>query len=275
MLRTLLANSRDLDIVDEMHFFSPRWLRRDVATHIRRHVGRLDAPGAVDKLLDLFYSGLSLNWFWNTIETQLDRDLLRNDLANRTLDMKSIFDSLLAVHAEMRDKPRIGAKFPMHYSYTHRLLEWYPNCLLLHTTRDPRAVYSSQAEKYLNEDQSWISRNFMRFRQFVHINLQITWTARLHNRLNGSANYRLVRYEDMVSNPESEIKLICDFLDIDFVPEMLQPKRFGSSYDKEGKISHGIVKNSVDRWRTSISPSTAKFIDVVHNRAIKAFGYDA
>ena len=115
----------------------------------------------------------------------------------------------------------------------------------------------------------------MRFRQFVHINLQITWTARLHNRLTGSDNHRSIRYEDMVSNPELEIKQICDFLDIDFVPEMLEPKRFGSSYDKHGKISRGIVKGSLDRWRTSISPSAAKIIDVVHNRAIRTFGYDA
>lgn len=273
MLRTLLAQSKDIDIVDEMHFFAPRWLRLDIATRIRRHVGSLSEPDAMDKLLDLFYSPMSLNWFWRTIDNQLNRQMLRDELAARDLSMQSIFDSILVVHAQMRNKPRIGAKFPMHYSFTDRLLEWYPDCLLLHTTRDPRAVYSSQAQKYLSEDQSRVSQSYMRFRQFVHINLQITLTARLHNRLKDRSNYRLVRYEDMVSNPEVEIKDICEFLGTEFVPEMLQPKRFGSSYEKPGEIGRGIAVNSLERWRTSISPFSARFIEKVHRRAMKALGY--
>jgi hypothetical protein len=273
MLRTLLAQSKDVDIADEIHFFAPRWLRVDIATRIRRHVGSLDGPDAIDRLLELFYTPITVSWFWQTVDQQLDREMLRNELAGRNLSLQSIFDAILVVHARMRGKPRVGAKFPMHYSFTDRLIQWYPDCLLLHTTRDPRAVYSSQAQKYISDDLNWVRRQFTRFLQFVHINLQIARTARLHNRLQGRSNYRLVRYEDMVSHPESEIRDICNFLDIEFVPEMLSPKRFGSSYEKPGQVSRGISPSSLERWRTSISGFSARFIEIVHRRSMRSLGY--
>ena len=273
MLKTILTNSPELDLTDEMHFFSLPWLRRGVAANIRKHVGPLDAPNALDRLMDLLYSGILYSWFWSEAERLLDRNLMHRELSSRPLSLQNIFHAILVVHAEMRDKPRLGAKFPTHYSYTDRLLEWYPNCLLLHTTRNPKAVYASQARKYLTQDQNWLDRTYMRMRQFIHINIQISWTARLHRRLCNLPNYRLVRYEDMVQDPASEIREVCEFLKIDFLPNMLTPKRYGSSYEKPGVIGKGIETSSLERWQSSIHPLTARFIDIAHRRASRTLGY--
>lgn len=275
MLKTILSNSPEIDLTDEMHFFSLPWLRRGVATHIQKHVGSLDVPHALDKLMDLLYSGVVDNWFWSEAERLLDRDLMRRELSCRPLNLQNIFHAILVVHAKMRSKSRFGAKFPMHFSYTNRLLEWYPNCLLLHTTRSPKAVYASQASKYLAEDQSMATRTFVRMRQFMHINIQITWTARLHRRLRNLPNYRLVRYEEIVLDPKLEIQNICDFLEIDYMPGMLAPKRYGSSYEKPGVVGEGIETGSLERWRSSIHPLTAKTIDITHRRATRILGYAA
>jgi hypothetical protein len=274
MLKTILSTSREICLNDEMLVLCPWWLRDDVATNIRKHVGPLDAPDALERLMDLLYSGVPFGWFWSEAERLLDRDMMRNELSQRPLTLQNIFHALLIVHAGARNRARIGAKFPTHYSYTDKLLEWYPNCLLLHTTRNPKAVYASQAKKYVSPDQTWLERAYMRFRQFVHINIQITWTARLHKQLCDLPNYRLVRYEDMVLNPESEIQSICEFLEIEFLPDMLTPKRYGSSFEKPGVVGAGIEKASLQRWQSSIHPFAAKFIDAAHPRAKRAFGYD-
>lgn len=274
MLKTILHNSPEINLTDEMHFYSLPWLRRSVAASVRKHVGKLDTPRSLDRLMDLLYSGIMDNWFWSNAERQLDRDLLRLELSSRSLSMQNIFHAILVVHAKMRDRRRFGAKFPTHYSYSDKLLEWYPNCLLLHTTRNPKAVYASQARKYVSEDQNWFARAFLRSQQFVHINIQITWTARLHRQLRNLPNYRLVRYEDMVIDPESEIRQICDFLEIDFLPDMLTPKRYGSSYEKPGVVGKGIETSSLERWQSSIHPLTARAIDVAHRRATRILGYE-
>lgn len=274
MLKTILSNSPEIDLTDEMHFFNLPWIRRSVASNIRKHVGDLGAPDALDKLVDMLYAGVTDSWFWSEAERLLDRDMLRRELASRPLTLRNILHAILVVHAEMRDRPRIGAKFPTHYSFTDRLLEWYPDCLLLHTTRNPKAVYASQAKKYIADDSSWVSRSFMRFRQFVHINIQITWTAMLHKRLQKLPNYRLVRYEDIVGDPETQIRSICDFLEIEFNPDMLAPKRYGSSYEKStGVVGEGIETSSLERWQSSIHPLTARAIDLSHYRAKAIFGY--
>lgn len=274
MLKTILSTSREISLTDEMLLLCPFWLRVDVASNIRKHVGHLDAPDALDKLMELLFSGIPHGWFWQEAERLLDRDMMRQELSQRPLNIQNIFHAILVVYAEMRNRPRIGAKFPTHYSYTDKLLEWYPNCLLLHTTRNPKAVYASQGNKYVSPDQPWFTRVYMRFRQFVHINIQITWTARLHRKLRKLPNYRLVRYEDLVLNPDSEIQKICDFLEIDFVPEMLAPKRYGSSYEKPGVVGEGIEQASLERWRSNIHPLTAMIIDITHRRAKKLFGYN-
>ena len=106
----------------------------------------------------------------------------------------------------------------------------------------------------------------------MHINVQVYWTACLHRKLNGLPNYKLVRYEDVVRRPERELRQICEYLDVDFVNRMLDPHQYGSSFDIIGS-GHGVSSSSLDRWRTSISPWTARFMDIAHRSASKSFGY--
>ena len=274
MLKTVLHSSPEIDLTDEMHYFNVPWLSRSVAANIRKHVGPLDAAQALDKLMTLLYSGTTEGWFWSETERLLDRDMLQCELSSRPLNLQNIFHAIIVVHARMRNRQRIGAKFPLHYSYTDKLLEWYPDCLLLHTTRNPKAVYASQGKKYVSDDQSMPARAYMRFRQFVHINIQISWTASLHKRLHNLPNYRLVQYEEMVLNPEAEISSICDFLQIEYLPDMLMPKRYGSSYENPGVVGKGIETSSLQRWQSSIHPATAKIIDLTHRKATQILGYD-
>jgi len=198
--------------------------------------------------------------------------MLRSELASRELNSRNILLAIMLVHARIRNKNSIGAKFPMHYSFSSLLLDWFPNCRMLHTTREPKAVYSSQAAKYITESHGSLSKAFIRFMHFVHINLQVSWTARVHTSLNHLDNYRLVRYEDVVTDADRTIRSICDFLGIEFVENMLSPKQYGSSFGKIGD-GHGVETSSLEKWRSSISPVTAGFIDLAHVRARRAFGY--
>jgi len=273
MLQVILGKSREVSLVDEMQFRTRAWLHRDLVTDIRKRVGSLQDPGALDRLMELLYSGIPEGWIWSEAERMLNRDMLREELSKEPLTQQSIFDAILTTHARMRGKQNKGAKFPVHYSYTQQLLDWYPDCRLIHTTRDPKAVYASQANKYLSPDQNALARAFMRFKQFVHINIQTSWTAHIHRKFCGLPNYRLVRYEDMVMDPEQEIRRICEFLEIEFVEGMLQPQRFGSSYKSAEQKNQGIDRSSLERWRSSISGFTAGVIDLLHPRALHILGY--
>jgi hypothetical protein len=272
MLKTMLCESPEQDFVDELFLLCPAWLHPDLASGLERHVGDLTADGALDRLVAFLYSGKPYGWFWEHAEEQLDSDLLRKRLQERPLSLRNLFDAVMRTHADMRGKTRLGAKFPTHYSYTDRLLEWYPDCRLLHTTREPKAVYASQSAKHTSADDPAWDRAAMRFKQFVHINLQVSWTGHWHRRLAGRENYRLVRYEDIVGNPEASLRGICAFLRLEFHDRMLNPKRYGSSFVKV-RGARGIDSASVERWRRELSPLTARLIDTLHPLARRRLGY--
>ena len=272
MLKTMLSASPELDFVDELFLICPRWLHKDLQTNIREHVGDLRAPGALPKLLDLLYSGVPYGWFWSVVDEQLDRELLESELRTRDLDLRSIFDSIMTAHAAMRGKSGRGAKFPLHYSQVERLLEWFPDCKLVHTTRDPRAVYASQSVKYLQKDDGPAKVVFEKFRQFVHINIQSAWTARVHRRLAGLDNYRLLRYEDIVRDTEAEIRGLCEFLGVEMYDAMLKPHQYGSSFDAIGAAT-GVDASSLERWRSTIAPTTAVLINLFQYGPRRTLGY--
>lgn len=272
MLKTMLSAGSDLDFVDELFLICPRWLHKDLATNLREQVGNMDSPKAHEKIIHLLYSGIPYGWFWSVVGRELDESMMRAELAGKSIDLREIFQAIMTVHAKSRGKGRIGAKFPLHYSFTHKLLEWYPDCRIIHTTRNPKAVYASQAAKYLRAEQGAISRNTSRFQQFVHINIQTTWTARLHRRYCGLSNYRLVRYEDIVSDPGRETAKLCNFLEIDFHPEMIRPNQYGSSFGEIG-MRRGIEVSSLERWKKSLSKTSVFVMDLLHHGAYKQLGY--
>jgi hypothetical protein len=272
MLKTMLSKSPELDFVDELFLLCPWWLHSDLNRSIRRHVGDLDRPDALDRLIDLLYSGKPYGWFWTAIDEKVDRDLLYAELAASKLNLRSIFQAIMQIHANNNGKSGVGAKFPLHYSYTTTLMEWFPASRIIHTTRNPKAVYASQSAKYIEASDGVYRRNVKRSLQFVHINVQTAWTARLHARLRDRPNYKLVRYEDVVNQPEMELRQLCDFLSVPFLDDMLNPHQYGSSFDKIG-ASKGVDKSSLERWRTTLSPLMARLIDVLQKRPNRTLGY--
>ena len=272
MLKTMLSESNVLDFVDELFLLCPTWLHTDLRTNIRKHVGTLDQPGAIDSLIDLLFSKKLYGWFWSVADKKLDRDALRDEMLGKSLDMRTMFLAIMVVHARGQGKSCIGAKFPLHYSYADKLIEWFPNCRLIHTTRFPKAVYASQAAKYLKNDQTYAEKMYLRFKQFAHINIQTTWTARLHERFRSMPNYLLVRYEDVVRDSEAQLRAICQFLDVEFDASMLAPEQYGSSFRKPGG-SAGVKSDSLERWRGELSAVTSAWFDTTHRSAYKKLGY--
>ena len=269
----MLSASSRLDFVDEAFLFCPRWLHKDLATNVRQHVGTLNSASAKDRLVEFLYSGVPYGWFWQNIQGQLDRDMFYEELSGEELDLYEIFRAVMVVHARMRNKTGVGAKFPAHYSATDRLVEWFPNCKLIHTTRNPKAVYASQAAKYEKNAPNSAAGAYLRFKHFVHINIQTAWTAAIHKRFDGLPNYRLVRYEETVQHPRRQIEELCEFLGVRFEDEMLHPKQYGSSFNNRSG-NKGVDTSSLRRYEKTISGPAQQFMDIVHARAYRTLGYE-
>ena len=100
--------------------------------------------------------------------------------------------------------------------------------------------------------------------------------ARLHHRYERmlGERYRLVRFEDLVTEPEATIRGVCEFIGILFDPTILEETVVvGSSFEQDRHASGGFDQRSVDRWRTHVHPLVSAWFGVVGRRELKRFGY--
>ncbi|MEM7281580.1 MAG: sulfotransferase [Pseudomonadota bacterium] len=273
MLKTILTSGPDIDMINEMFLLCPRWLHPDLKSSIEQNFGSIDALKDVDGLVDLLYSEEPYGYFWSEISEKVPREALRNALmAETSLSLKQVFKCLLSEHAAFAGKSIPGAKFPLHYSRTEQLLEWFPDCRLIHTVRDPRAIYSSQMSKYVRDDYGRAKNAWIRLQHFVHIYIQIKWTTRIHHKLQHRPNYLLSRYEDLVHKPDEAVTRICDFLEVEKTPSMLNPTQYNSSF-KQGVISQGFDKRATDGWRNKMSQRTVRLINFLNQGELATLGY--
>jgi len=93
-------------------------------------------------------------------------------------------------------------------------------------------------------------------------------------------SYFEVRYEDLVLHPESTLRKICQFLDVQFSPQMLEYHRSGR--DELPNKSLRWHQNSVrapdpalvGQWKQKMSISDRTIFEELAGDALKTFGYE-
>jgi len=284
MLSNILNDHSEIDIMPEIHFMNPAWVHKDFISVVNKRVGDLREDRNIHKLINLMFSKELYGIFWENVE--LDRNILKEKIMISDRSFKSILKIILMEHCQLQKKVTCGAKFPVHFSKINILLEWFPECKIIHTVRDIRAIYSSQANKYiLNPDKlkytdrlqkyqtgSTVRDNLLRLVMFLFISLQFSWASWIHEKVKNLDNYKLVRYEDMVLRPEENLDAICDFLKINSKKEMLYPAVVNSTYMNSNTVE-GFQRQLVYKWKDYLSPITSKFLMFFNRRGMRRFGY--
>ena len=92
----------------------------------------------------------------------------------------------------------------------------------------------------------------------------------------GKSNYHVVRYEDLVDNPDNTMKNIANFMDIDFSKNLLTPSTFGINWrgnNFSGDKFNGISNNNSEKWKSRISEKDAMLIEYYFSSLMEEFGY--
>src|SRR5690242_4571314 len=128
---------------------------------------------------------------------QMDLQGLETTLLREGTSYEAFFASLLRFYAQAHGKRRCGEKTPQHALFTETLCEWYPGATIIHLVRDPRDVVASLLRV------PWASHNVL---GNAHLWVRCNVAAR---RSRHRPQYLLVRYEELVAQPELELKRIC------------------------------------------------------------------
>lgn len=196
---------------------------------------------------------------------------LLRDHADAGLTLKTTPDRMQFIarccKAKMRkqDKTRWGLKCTSGYA---EYLETWPKAYFLNVVRDGRDVLASQ----------------LRTGSFKHSPVEVgTSWARTHRKFrelmaNPSVRAYEVRYERLVTEPETELKNVTDFLGIRFSQDMLDYYQKGLTIYSATHLSMERISGAVDatrigRWRKDLTENQLQEFMRGADGALAEFGY--
>jgi Sulfotransferase family len=280
LTRNILNCSRDIGIGGESRFFR---IGARLGLHLRpgfrqqfARVGDISTDTGAKKVVDYIFD--IPKGFWNLRGKNVDREEFLCRLLESDRSERALLDLAMSYYA--KGKSIGGEKTPSHIYFVPTLLKWFPNAKIIHTFRDPRAIYVSNRKKSANKKLSLHSLILRKlglvFDLYSSSNAILTWShvVRLHHQYQQlyPDSYYLSRYEDLIADPKTSLQKMCDFLEIDFTEEMLQQTVINSSYLPKSQIK-GFDTSAIDRWRRHIDPMINRWFVMWCKQNLLEFGY--
>lgn len=89
----------------------------------------------------------------------------------------------------------------------------------------------------------------------------------------------IVRYEDLISNPETKLRHICDFLELDYESRMIEFHKSKESKDEASKTKYWenlvqpVMKNNKAKFLRELSSREINLFETVAGEVLKVLGY--
>jgi len=292
--RDIFNKHSRIAIANENHYLG-HLLPWEGARHYFRRLGDMNNDDVVRALVEFIYSGefrrrsrlrdVSAYWYW--LKREVPREEIQDLLLASDRSEKGIWEAFLRVYANRRGKVIIGEKTPTHLAYVETLLAWFPDARIIHCMRDPRAIYVSELRRRVRPlwtatgraetfPYRWLAKVPPLMKWFVLVQVVWAWAAAVHRHRTLSecyrSRYRLLRFEELVASPKETLEDVCQFIGVDFEPQMLE-QEVTSEGARVGEI--GFDAGAADRWRTRIGPGAKWAIESLLGHRLEEMGYSA
>lgn len=258
MLRAMLDSHPSVAVPHESYFVVPVLQAR--ATYER--AGDLDRRRLVaDVERDHSFSR------WGLDDSVVDA--VRDDERLRTVP--AVLARLYREYALQAGKVRFADKTPRNVLHVELIARSFPDARFVHLVRDGRDVVPSLVGLEYFPD---------RFAEAV-----VYWSDRVrHGRRAGRAlgpdRYHEVRYEELVADPEPNLRVLCDFLDLPYDDAMLEyHARADEVVAAVSELGHhqGLWRPptpGLRSWRATMSPHDQRLFEVLAGATLDQFGYE-
>jgi hypothetical protein len=211
--------------------------------------GELSSPANLDRCLaDMMrYTRIS--------RLQPDVDRLRSDFLAGESSYPRLFRLLQEQNMERLGKKRWGDKSLGSEAQADAILSAFPAASMIYVLRDPRDRYASQAG-HRSAGRGGVGSGVAMWKSSEK---RAGDLFRRH-----PDRFRIVRYEDLVAEPQETVRSLCDLVAIDFVPEMLTT---------ESDSPRPLHTGSIGRFRRDLTVGEIRFIEQMAGERMKARGY--
>jgi Sulfotransferase family len=278
MLRLMLDAHPDLAIPPETYFI-PRAVKawRQARRQARRR-RQSESP------LDAFVAAVTGHVRWP--DFHLDADAYRERLeADPPRNVSDAIRGFYEMYMEKADKSRWGDKTPFYVRKMDTIHQVLPEARFVHLIRDGRAVTLSIKDLWFGPDTIEEAAEF--------------WVARIDEGREQARNlphYMELRYEDLVREPEPQLRRICEFAEIDYDERMLRyhelvtervaaevpPQEIAPdgrvvATEERLRIMENVSKppdpSRIDRWKTDMPDSDQRTFERIAGERLRELGY--
>lgn len=181
---------------------------------------------------------------------------------------RRLVELLFETYARKENKRRWGDKTVHYVQWIPLLWEILPDARVVHLVRDGRDVALSLLKLPFGPANTFAAASY--WQAAVRAGSGSVWHDRRGIEL---------RYEDLVNDPEPHIRRICEFIRLDFVPNMLKIEKTGGDKfitgqaEWFGKVSEGITSSSVSKWPAQMTKRQQAVFETVAREDLLRYGY--
>ena len=263
LMRSILNQHPSVRISTETHYFDD--LRVKLKGHEQRGLTEQEAYRC-----EVYFRTAMHRRYGHRSEPanlSLSQQALRGTTAMIGTGADAFFEAFCRLDAQQNGADRWGEKTPRHIFCLPEIMRAYPGAQIICMVRDPRAVIASYRDwKQLSgtdiekepERKEPLQEEERRVRRSYNILIAcLLWSGSIWAALEGKKRFTcehvfIQRYEDLISDPESALKLLTAWLSLDPHPAMLDVPLINSSFASFG-CSAGFSRQFIDRWRTKLS----------------------
>ncbi len=183
---------------------------------------------------------------------------------------RTFIDVLHASYAAQHGAVRWGDKSPIYTNHVDLLADIFPQAQFIHLIRDGRDAGLSSLAAY--PDRFYVDRYFVArsWRDRVR-------TAQRAGSALGPERYLEIRYEALTMDPETVLRVVCEFLCEAYEASMEEPQELGRQLLRpEGR--HAPVREPVHpnsgRWRSHMPPADRRLFQVIAGELLDELGYE-
>jgi hypothetical protein len=274
MMAKILGRNPLVYMFYELHFFEQLWYPTEEINEITR----AQAVNLFCELISLQREGFFVERNPNQFKDEVNAYFNLNPLQKFT--SPSVFMQFLVYESNLHNKKIPCEQTPRNLFYLDEISNLYKGSKIVCLIRDPRDVLLSQKYKWKRRffgHADLPKHEMIRARFNYHpITISKLWNSSSKKILNsiGRDNFYLIKFEELLAEPEKVIKDLCVFLKIEFHPSMLLIPTEGSSItnDEPGKV--GIDKTKSGNFLKSGLTKTEVYICQKVTSGIKEkFGY--
>jgi hypothetical protein len=183
----------------------------------------------------------------------------------------NFYRELLDVYRRRKNKRLIGDKDPKNVEYLLTIKEYFPEAFIIHLIRDPRDLILSRMKAEWSKGRPFLS-HIAAYREQLK-------KGRKEGVNYFGGNYYELRYEDLISNPQHELKDICRRLGVEYDPGMLSYPQTAMEIIKGAEIRwkencfKPVMAANMEKWPGNLSRRQVSLIEKICRLPFGEYGY--